>query len=257
MYNQKYNMLVQFVTLSSIVAVVLDSRSVASCPDGWTQVHNQCYRNGGREMDFYSAERFCRVTLAAHLPILKERKVAKLYYNLLLFHSSPYDTWLGAIPLKQLNNSWKWLDGSDILHPDMKERFLVDTDWRFSDDEPNITVNTSYRDAISSIAAYHYYENLHCTLLILARESENGNFTPKFDFTRCDKLSHFYCQKGAEVIATKKTADHRMISHYRSSTFLNLAVIVLIMAVVCLLLLGFCTNSSRTSTDATAFYSHQ
>lgn len=245
------------LALMSLVATFSEAKSIPSCPDEWTQLDDHCYYKSRREMDFYSAERFCRVRLASHLPILKDEKVAKLYYNLLLFHSSPYDTWLGAIPLKQLNNSWKWLDGSDILHEDMKQRFLVDMDWGFSEDEPNITPNTTYKDAINSIAAYHYLENLHCTHLILLQDSESGDHTPRFDFTRCDKSSQFYCQKRAEVIISR-SSNRTLTANYQSSAFLTLTVIALTMIVLFLLIFGFLSSKSlEVNSEATAFYSNQ
>lgn len=241
-----------------LLTTPIKSKSFSSCNDGWIQLDNQCYFKSNREMDFYAAERFCRIRLASHLPILKDEEVAKFYYKLLVFHSSPYDTWLGAIPLKQLNNSWKWLDGSDIVHNDMKERFLVDSTWGFSDEEPNILPNTTYNNAINSIAAYHYLENLHCTLLILLTDTKSGNHTPRFDFTRCDKMSHFYCQKSADIISSSKNVIHNLTTKYQFSSFLIMAVITLIIIVIVLIVFGFVGSNSEVSTsEARAFYSNE
>lgn len=242
----------------SLLVTPLEFKSFSSCNDGWIQLDNQCYYKSNREMDFYAAERFCRVRLASHLPILKDDKVANLYYNLLAFQSSPYDTWLGAIPLKQLNNSWKWLDGSDIVHNDMKERFIVDSTWGFSDDEPNILPNTTYESAINSIAAYHYFENLHCTLLILLTETKSGHHSSRFDFTKCDKMSHFYCQKPADIILSSKNVSRNLTTRYQSNSFLIMAVIALIITVVLLITLGFIRSNSEVGTsEARAFYSNE
>ena len=178
--------------------------------------------------------------------------MAKLYYNLLLFHST-HDTWLGIIPLKQLNNSWKWLDGSDVFHEDMKQRFIVD-DWGSDENEPNISQNTTYKDAINSIAEHFYLENLHCTLLILS--DENDAYPAKYDFARCDKTSRFYCQKRAEFLSPSRNA--RKVSQFHSNVFLILTVIALTVLVLFLLTFGsFNSRNHITNTEATAFYANQ
>ena len=80
------------------------------CPSDWKQFGSNCYKYFNNQMDWNTADDFCKARLGHLVSIHSEKEMTFLKDDVI--QNATLHAWIGSLKSKWPANNWKWTDGS-------------------------------------------------------------------------------------------------------------------------------------------------